>query len=1104
MATINSAYTLRWESVFSSTNTREFYVAIYDRATTSSGPNSFEITDNGLAIQFDCDGAEKFSPIVGSKCILNFLVDLSSSAMQEWMDDLLGFSTITYVEGDIVILVRDTTSSGAILFCGEYLQDLDTLPDVSGIFPIQLTFTDGIGKLKEITFESKHVDTTADEYRIQGYQTFNYWIAEVLQHTKMYTNQAQTEGFWDDATDKIGFQTCVRWYNSEMYYAPTSSSKYGDPLQQTQGTMKWTDKTNPSNQQRNIANAYEVLKAICKSWGMRVIGWAGKWWFVQIREFNNPQIGTWQTPEDMPRYSYFASGDVNDFHESVGNTNVARFYNKIANISYPGERIQKLSGGKYKFLPVLNEVKLNLIHDGFQNLFGGIPEGDSFGTNAMNFIGGPFENSTNYKFKCNLMIVVTAPPTTQFVQTYDMHDLQIRIIALPAGSSSIGDGLATLTFDPSVTAYGWDDTPTYTGTDFGPVIHMHSLNGPYPGGGVTSTLPLGPNLLFPGYRNEPTEYMIMTFSQVIMVNQNGVQVNFTTGFPWGAPAAFSNWTNPVDSTAQNPPSWSVGFFNDFISTIQPVASTTPTTNTIFINKQTEDSHKIDWGDVYWGDGPEFWDDSALLVNTAPHTWEYSDWTSPDWERRSQTQSLHPAGSGEQFTFLLAREMKRGQATIIRRANFKLTVAEEGMNILGDPVFINAMGVIQDIYQKSNGVDAETTYFFRRGKYNCMTNTMEGEWIQTTDGTISGSSSQQKMAGGTNLVGTGGTQSAFMQQGASQKTSARVVLATATEVVVEDVAITSLDIEDYYETDVQDATDLPIGTAFTLKTGDTLYMVYDTGRSFELTLTADVTSESTSIEFSSITPNESSLTFPSFQIPMFKLYENMNRKTSGEIAGFDISATSLTKDGISIDGFVDSDSMSDASATTLATSESVKAYVDSSDGLVNYSRFTCTGTALSSATNGEAQAVVVPFDTEVESAVNEITGYGASGVTAVSDSEYCFGFGGTPPTGYFELTWNITTDTSVVNNRVLAGVKLQSGLVEGDAMTWTDVSGTHAYIYNRGSGYLREGSCSGGAVVLLSGDPAIYHRVVLWKEASSNGTSKAITVITGCQITIKEL
>ncbi len=1107
MATINSAYTERLYTNFNTINERNYSIQIYDRQWTGNVMGTFQTTDNGLILQYDSDGDEKFAPIVGSKLLINMMVEEGDTYILDFISDMLGLGANTYVEGDVMVLVREGGRYGEIVWFGEYLQDLDTLPDVDFPFPVQLTFTDGIGKLKEISFEASNVFTGGETYKYQGHMKFTYWIGQVLQHTKFFVNQQNPNGFWDNATDYMGFQTCVRWWNSDFYYLPNSTAVASDPLAQTKGTMKWTEKFDPAFNQTNFQNAYDVLEAICKCWGMRVIAWQGKWYFSQIFEMDaiNLQTGTaqniWNDPVDTPAYTYYVDGDVVYRHDSQGLNTWDRFNNEFYNISAPREKIQKLSGGKYKFLPILNEAKVNLIHDGFQNCFPGVYVGPTqlnFNLSANVFLGGPFTGSTTYKFRASIMLEGFGGSHAILSSGYNLNSYY-GIVAVTAGTTNVysaTDCLACLSLNYATNTTSWvDSAPLFdpaAGT-FTPFL-MQGQGGPFP----TATVANIPykTFEFTGYSDQSVDYIIFPYDHYI--HPVGVTNGYaaSTGGPYGSSAIVALW-NPVLGNTPNPPAWSTGVANTFRSSIAPLGEFSPTTNTIFKNTQTEDSHKLDWGDLFWGDGPEAWDDSALQVRTGFATYEFTDWTSDgDWLRRSHTSGSNPtSGSGYTFNGLLVAQMKQCQANVIKRANFKTVNSPEVTEYSGKPYFVNPVGTIKDIYlNPSDQTDPMLTYFFRRGKFNIALNQWEGEWIETSNGTLPGSSSSQKVAGGTNLK-SGSQTTVGVTGGQSVPIYTDYFLFSSSEVILEDVAITSLAISD---------PDNQIFSQYSLKSGDTVYLTFNSGYIIPITLTADVTSESTSISFSSVTPVQDSGGVVKITVPIVQMMDQTNRKTQGEIAGFDVSATSLTKGGISIAGFLDSDTMSGASATTLPTSESVKAYVDTTGGLTNYARFTCTGTALSSATDGEGNAVVVPFDTEVGVGGNTIEAYGASGVTGISDSEYCFGFGGDPASGYFELLWNITSDTSVTNNRVLAGVKLQEGVNAGGTMAWTDVSGTHAYIYNRGNGNVREGSCSGGALQRLVVDSAIYHRIVIWKEAASVATTKVITVTNGCQIIIKQL
>ena len=160
---------------------------------------------------------------------------------------------------------------------------------------------------------------------------------------------------------------------------------------------------------------------------------------------------------------------------------------------------------------------------------------------------------------------------------------------------------------------------------------------------------------------------------------------------------------------------------------------------------------------------------------------------------------------------------------------------------------------------------------------------------------------------------------------------------------------------------------------------------------------------------------------------------------------------------------------------------------------------CETTALSAAVEGEAQAVLIPFNVEILKSTTTIFGFGAGAaagcLTINTDS-------------HVALHWNIASDTSVVNNRVLGGVKLQKGCPDGDTYSWSDVDPTHGYLYNRGNGNIREASVSGSILINHQVEneacPNAIYRLVLWKEAGSVTTTKVITQINGCQLTAQRL
>ena len=235
-----------------------------------------------------------------------------------------------------------------------------------------------------------------------------------------------------------------------------------------------------------------------------------------------------------------------------------------------------------------------------------------------------------------------------------------------------------------------------------------------------------------------------------------------------------------------------------------------------------------------------------------------------------------------------------------------------------------------------------------------------------------------------------------------------------------------------------------------------------------------------------------------------LYTQYQNKNKGSVAGFEVDADGLRKGGIEITGWLDSDAMAGASANNVPTAESVKAYVDASAGAIqNFSFCDCTATSVTNSTAGEVNAVVIAFDTEqTVSTSNNITLYGSGGIPGFTGGAYSWRC---DKAAFWQFNWSITTDTNVSNNRMVSGVKLQSGSIEGEAVTWSDLDPSHSYIYNRGTGSMREGSTANQFIIQQASviEPR-YYRIVFWKQASSTASTTAITILRGTNLIIKEI
>ena len=118
----------------------------------------------------------------------------------------------------------------------------------------------------------------------------------------------------------------------------------------------------------------------------------------------------------------------------------------------------------------------------------------------------------------------------------------------------------------------------------------------------------------------------------------------------------------------------------------------------------------------------------------------------------------------------------------------------------------------------------------------------------------------------------------------------------------------------------------IGTAI-FKTNDVFKITTEDFVSPEFTITSDQSANDTSLSVASTNLDEDILINSDIVIDSKDLIAQYQNKTKGTVGGFDITATSIDSGSVAISSYIDDDSFGTASATSLATSESIKAYVD---------------------------------------------------------------------------------------------------------------------------------------------------------------------------------
>ena len=123
----------------------------------------------------------------------------------------------------------------------------------------------------------------------------------------------------------------------------------------------------------------------------------------------------------------------------------------------------------------------------------------------------------------------------------------------------------------------------------------------------------------------------------------------------------------------------------------------------------------------------------------------------------------------------------------------------------------------------------------------------------------------------------------------------------------------------------------IGTAV-FKTNDVLNIAnFDGNEINEFTVSSDQGASDTSISVTSKLITEDILEGSIILVNQNDLAAQYQNKTKGTVAGFTIDADGIAKGGVEITGWLDSDTMSGATANNVPTAESVKAYVDAQVG-----------------------------------------------------------------------------------------------------------------------------------------------------------------------------
>jgi hypothetical protein len=744
------AFGKKYFSSYKSSNNLDYYLEIFLENYTGSALE-LVMGAGGPVIEYETDQEDRFSPIISSSCKIPYLVEnfLDST----FIDDLRN----NYQERQVYVHIYRSTQSGssgvAPLWSGFLVMDIGSGVDKYFPYEEHLKFVDGLSLLKDIDFVDLGVTggTPPFEERVQGNYakenmyygpaTYIYWIREILAKSgAALTNQGASQNY--------GFTTSVNWYNGEMNATGQSS----DPLHKTKCAVSMFHRKDDQGV-FYPDNCYNVLKELLRHWGARITYWKHEFWIVQIPEYITSESGTISTPVNNNSRLYSNTGAYQGSQNHLGSTYWTRYEQTIQN-----DKISKLSGTKYDYLPLIKQVNADFLSFSSKSYYGGFPFGSTATTQEV------FQGTINSPSAADFLYL-----SIPLNWTWDLSNAP----NFPNGHTNgwwcaikfnfyASDGTTTyyLQYDSGSGNYFWVDSALWTPLGnrapkyiisskladvtghigFEQQIPFEDENGnaismsgawsfflDIEDYGTGNSNPGSFYINFSGYgspqrmRNPGTAIQLPAGSGVMsgtvswsntLVDQQG-QVTISS---ISNPAGFNAGTvNPDIRFATTSP------FTGLLQTLNNAqsASNGETFNVINSNTQAkQNSEQYNFGTLLWGDSLEFAPsslqvfDGSTYVNTEP---------SGEWGRGVLTGT-------KTFTKMLIDEFFSGQTKIIISPSMRLAVGvankNEDQSGTIRPRYVNPIGKLRET---RDGTDPE--YFFRRGSFYTLLDEWDYEGYQ---------------------------------------------------------------------------------------------------------------------------------------------------------------------------------------------------------------------------------------------------------------------------------------------------------------------------------------------------------------------------------------
>ncbi len=872
----------RYEGQFFSENGRWHRLRIYDKNYTSSTVIPIKIGGGGVKIKYDTSGQEKFNPIIASKCSISLIIEnnVFGNHVKNFIKDLRE----TYEEGDVTVVIWNTgNTSDSPLWSGNVLIDLSTKEDVSKPYEVELNATDGIGLLKNfdmVATQGSNPYASADTYISDGYQTFIYWIATILE----YCNTPDSDST-DGDVGNYNFSTAVDWWYENHPAADPGVS----PLAFTQCQMLGSYEVNTDGLYK-VKSVYEVLESFCKIWGMRLVFWKNTFYFTQIELYKTVDSGSYATPDNVDSQIWKRNGAFSSSQDYLGNTNFSLYSQDIeTNAGGFKGALQKLAGSTWDYYPKLKEVVVEFDSVSNNNYFQTFPQPTTSTTSYIDLItSSPITTITGASALGGFNISIALQFDSSWPVT-EYCDIYWGVRAKPAGDANFLNGYYISNLGNSPTSWtAWPSLSTTAfysqGSGFGTfncwifMLDLLTLNSNGQWGGISSAV--GPgitqkvfNCVIPTDSNFTGDWDFEFFTYGCKMPYGGGGSGTPTyylGHMSTNDMAISPQTQIPYITYSDVYDASGNPLSQFNTIVNSAIGGTLSQTSVYSARSETQKQKVK--KIWWGDTPTAAQPSSLIwTNNAGG----SGYTDPN--------GLWRNGQSGTYNKLIAEVLGEARLFNQQQSDYKwsLTTAVSQTNrTLNDgtasrPVYVNPVGRIHDTID-------DIFYYLLRGTFNIVKDEWEGEWLQVSYNTLSVT---------TTTTTTGGSEPTASSAAKLAPPNADVVRASRGNVLTTlsaDLAagtITSLTINPFNdESGVPSQSDI-------IKDGD-IFILRDGIKFYEFTASGDVGDTDTTISVDSTVTIVPISKGAAILINNRDLYKQYQHKTRGTIAGMDVTATTI--------------------------------------------------------------------------------------------------------------------------------------------------------------------------------------------------------------------